>query len=142
MTQKLFSQSSLWIVNLCLKSYTFCLHFIFECVDPDPYWKYVRIRITKLLNKTTPLGWAKNFHKNFGSKSKRNVATGRSVFLFCYKYLDKNMEEDGQRLDSPSQPSAAMQVDDEIDEEEEKDVELDEDQKLFLSRYTDIRIVL
>ena len=52
------------------------------------------------------------------------------------------MEKDGQRLDSPSQPSAAMQVDDEIDEEEEKDVELDEDQKLFLSRYTDIRMVL
>ena len=57
-------------------------------------------------------------------------------------YLDKNLEKDGQRLDSPSQPSAAMQVDDEIDEEEEKDVELDEDQKLFLSRYTDIRMVL
>ena len=59
-------------------------------------------------------------------------------------YLDKNLEKDGQRLDSPSQPSAAMQVDDEIDEEEEEkeDVELDEDQKLFLSRYTDIRMVL
>ena len=53
------------------------------------------------------------------------------------------MEEDGQRLDFPGQPSAVMQADDEVDEEEEeKDVELDEDQKLFLSRYTDIRIVL
>ena len=54
------------------------------------------------------------------------------------------MEDDGQRLDFPGQPSAVMQADDEVDEEEEeeKDVELDEDQKLFLSRYTDIRIVL
>ena len=53
------------------------------------------------------------------------------------------MEEDGQRLDFPGQPSAVVQADDEVDEEEEeKDVELDEDQKLFLSRYTDIRIVL
>ena len=30
------------MVNLCLKSYTFCLYFILylHVVDPDPYWKY------------------------------------------------------------------------------------------------------
>ena len=42
-------QLSLWMVNLCLKYYTFCPLFypIFTCMDPDPYWEYGS---TKLLN--------------------------------------------------------------------------------------------
>ena len=43
---------NLWMVNLCLLSYTFCLYPIFTCVDPDPYAKHgsvceIRIRIHK-----------------------------------------------------------------------------------------------
>ena len=41
--EELFSQLSLWKVILCLKTYTFCLYFIypiFTCVDPDQYGKY------------------------------------------------------------------------------------------------------
>ena len=42
-------QLSLWMVNLCLKYYTFCPLFypIFTCMEPDPYWEYGS---TKLLN--------------------------------------------------------------------------------------------
>ena len=43
--EELFSELSLWMVNLWLKSYNFCHYLIFilcilTCVDPDPYWEY------------------------------------------------------------------------------------------------------
>ena len=38
-SEELFSQLSLWLVNLCCKSYIFCLN-IFTCVNRDPCWEY------------------------------------------------------------------------------------------------------
>ena len=58
--EELFNQWSLWIVNYCPKSYTFCLNLytIFTRVDPDPQSSWIRIQIrihnTVSYHKCTP----------------------------------------------------------------------------------------